>query len=224
MKKQGDEYLQRMGYMPSYKFPKKTGEDDEFEYFRVRVPRQYIKEHIETGNKWPHDVDTSIVGTQDVSVVLGVIFLPVYTGVEYLEEDDDFLYYKVRVPKVFLDAHMGESELTYRLLYESKSLTLETEEQKAERESIDTQRERTPKAGESMPNKEELTAVRKVKEDKVLLYEVIFKCKEEDCGMIFTEVGSDLFDMLYSRSCSECGGTRLETIGCKSLVEEDVNG
>ncbi len=224
MKNPYEEYSQKMGYMPSYRLPEKLEEDDEFEYFKVRVPRLYIKEHIALGEVWPHDVDTSIVGTQDASVVLGIIFLPVYTGVEYLEEDDDFLYYKVRVPKVFLDASIRGSELTYRTVYEDESLISETAEQKAERESIDIECEKLPKAGKSMPDKEELSAVRKVKEGKILLYEVTFKCKDEDCDMIFEEIGSDLFDMLYARCCSVCDCTELEMISCKALVEEEEDG
>ncbi|MHA2010711.1 MAG: hypothetical protein ACW980_25665 [Promethearchaeota archaeon] len=192
MSKTFEEYTQRMGYMPSYQLPEKLDEDDEFEYFKVKVPRQYIKEHIELGDAWPHEVDTDIVGFEDASIVLGVIFLPVYTGVEYLSEDEDFLYYMVRVPKVFL---------TYRAAYEK--LALETAGEKAERESVNIECKKVPKAGESMPDKEELAIIRKVKKDKILLYEVTFICgNATDCGMVFTETGSDLFEMLYSRSCS----------------------
>lgn len=224
MNKGLEEYIQRMGNMPCYKFPEKLEEDEEFEYFKFKVPRQYIKEHTAMGEVWPHDVDTDIVGTQDASVVLGVIFLPVYTGVEYLEEDDDFLYYKVRVPKVFLDSPIRGSELTYRVAYETKTLNLETAEQKAERESEDIKCEKVPKAGTPLVGKEELMSVRKAKESKALLYEIVFRCRSEDCGMIFTEVGSDLFDMLYARCCSVCAATRLEMIECKTLVEEDEDG
>jgi hypothetical protein len=211
-----EKYIQKMGYMPSYKLPEKLDEDEEFEYFKVRVPRQYIKEHIEMGEVWPHDVDTNIVGTQDASVVLGVMFLLVYTGVDYLEEDDDFLYYKVRVPKVFLDACVPGTNLTYRASYETENYNPEVADE--------IECERIPKAGEPMLDKEELAAIKKVKKSEPLLYEVVFKCKDEDCGMIFTEIGSDLFDMLYSRSCSVCACIKLETIGCKVLVEEDEDG
>ena len=215
MSKRFEEYIQRMGNMPCYKFPEKLDEDEEFEYFKFKVPRQYIKEHIAMGEVWPHDVDTDIVGVRDESIVLGVIFLPVYFGVEYLEEDDDFLYYKVRVPKVFLDFPIRGSELTYRTAYETKTLNLEMAEQKAERESEDIECEKIPKAGESMVGKKELMAVRKAKESKPLLYEVVFRC---NCGLEVIEVGSDLFEMLYARSCSVCGCSKLKLVGCKSLV------
>jgi len=115
MSKTREEYTTRMGYMPYYKFPEQLEIfDEEFIYYKVRVPRLYIKDHIESGKVWPHDVDTDIVGTLDDSVVLGVFFLPVYTGVEYLEEDDDFLYYKVRVPAVFSDYYKEVGAPTIR--------------------------------------------------------------------------------------------------------------
>ncbi|MHA2344735.1 MAG: hypothetical protein ACXADW_23005 [Candidatus Hodarchaeales archaeon] len=222
MGKTFEEYTQRMGYMPSYQLPEKLEEDDEFEYFKFKVPRQYIKEHIEMGDVWPHDVDTDIVGTEDASIVLGVMFLPVYSGVEYLEEDEDFLYYKIRVPIVFLDYPIRGSKFTYRLVYEK--LNFESPEQRAERESVDIECKKAPKAGEPMPDKEVLSAVRKVKESKPLLYEIVFKCQDGDCGRTYTEVGSDLFDLLYSRSCSACASTRLELVKCNTILEEDEDG
>ena len=217
-----------MGNMPCYKSPEKLGEGlipDEFEYFKFRVPRQYIKEHIAMGGVWPHDVDTDIVGVRDSSIVLGVIFLPVYTGVEYLEEDEDFLYYKVRVPKVFLDSSIMGSKLTYRIAYEAETLNLETGEQKAERESVDIECKKPPKAGEPMANKEELEIVRRVKESKPLLFEVVFKCKGKDCGLeLEPEIGSDLFDMLYARCCPDCVSTELIVMRAEVILKEDEDG
>ena len=223
MDKTYKDYTPRMGYMPCYKFPEELGEDEEFEFFKFRVPRQYIREHIAEGGKWPHSVDLTIKGSRDEAVVLGVGFFPVYSGVEYLEEDDDFLYYKVRVPKLFLDAPILNSEMTYRMLYEAKTSILETAEQKAERESEDTEAKKVPKAGEPMPGREELVAVKKVKEAKPILYEVTFEC--ENCHeTLGPEIGSDLFDILYSRCCEVCAGTSLKLTSCKMIVVEEEDG
>ncbi len=196
-----------MGYMPCYLFPEKLEEDDEFEYYKFRVPRHYIREHIADGDIWPDYEETEEEGTKDKSAVLGVGFLLVYTGVEYLDSDADFLYYRVRVPKVFLDSPALDGRFTYRVLYDAGTLEVKSD--------------RTPKAGESMVGKEELETVRKVKKSDPLLYEVTFKCKNvEDCGIEFKEIGSVLFDMLYSQSCPECDHPLLEMKECKILVEE----
>ena len=217
MGKSPEHYIPRMGYMPCYKFPEKKGEDEEFEFYEFRVPRQYIREHIAEGRKWPHEVDLTIKGERDNSVVLGVGFFPVYTGVEYLEEDDDFLYYLVRVPISVLDASILGSELTYRFLYEAKTSVWETPEQKAEKEAEAIEAKKVPKAGEPMPNKEELMAVKKVKEAETVLYEVSFEC--ENChDLLGPEIGTDLFDMLYARSCLNCSGAKLKIVSCKMII------
>lgn len=220
MSKTCEEYVERMGNMPSYRVPEKIDEDEEFEYFKIRVPRQYIKEHIEMGETWPHAVDTSIKGERDESVVLGVIFVPVYAGVEYLEEDVDFLYYKARVPKVFLDAPILNSKFTYRLLYEKGDKRLETAGQRAERKLDEKVQDKAPIAGAPMVGKEELMVVRKVKETEALLYEVTFVCNEADCGAKFEEVGSDLFGLLYGRCCGKCANTKMTVESCKVIAEE----
>lgn len=200
-------YIERMGYMPVYVCPEWLDADAEFEYYKFSVPRLYIKEHIAEGGVWPHDVDINIVGTQDASVVLGVAFLPVYTGVEYLTEDDDFLYYKVRVPKVYLDSFIPDSNKTYRQAYEPKE------------EPDILECEGPIKAGAPLSDAEELEIVRKVKESKPLLWEIFFRCSS--CGEDFGEVETDLFDALYARSCPVCANTLLDLVSCEILLEED---
>ena len=207
MNKTIEDYIQRMGYMPVYLCPELLDEDEEFEYYKFSIPRIYIKEHIAEGGVWPHDVDTSIVGTQDASVVLGVIFLPVYTGVEYLTEDDDFLYYKVMVPKVYLDSFILGSDVMYRVAYEPK-------------ETFDVMECEAPiKAGDPLPDTEELEIVRRVKESKPLLWEVFFRCP--DCGEYFGVVETDLFDAVYAKSCPACANTLLDMVSCEILLEEE---
>jgi hypothetical protein len=211
-----DNYKERMGYMPCYKFPTEMGDDATFEYYKFRVPRHYIREHIKDGLVWPDYNETTEEGTRDESVVLGVGFFPVYSGVEYLEEDADFLYYKVKVPKVFLDTQIEGTPHTYRLLYETKDFKLKTPEEKAEEASV--LEIRSTKAGDEMPGRIELKAVRKEKEVDTLLYEIVLYCP--NCGTEHNpEVGADLWAMLHARRC-ECGHTKLELRSCKSVLEE----
>lgn len=219
MNKSLEDYLERMGYMPCYKFPEYIDEDKEFKYYRFRVPRHYIRDHIAEGNIWPDYIETREKGTRDDSVVLGVGFFIVYTGVEYLDSDADFVYYKVRVPKVFLDSYISGSPYTYGELYETKDFRWKSRGEKAEIDSEEIECAKPPKAGDSMPNRQDLKTVRKTIETKILLYEVVFYC--DKCQITHEpEVGSDLFDLLHNRSCAECGSTTLHLKGCKSILEE----
>lgn len=218
MSKNLEDYVKHMGYMPNYKFPEAIDEDKEFVYYKFRVPRHYIREHIANGDTWPDYEESNEIGTRDESVVLGVGFFPVYKGVEYITADADFLYYKVRVPKVFLFTPVKGTPYTYGVLYDTKDFKLRTPEELAERAT-----EIIPcefKAGDSMPGRKELDAVRKVKETNILLYEVVFYCNV--CGTEHKpEVGSDLFDLLKQRSCVVCGSTTLHLKVCKPVLEEE---
>jgi len=215
------DYIESMGYIPCYKFPEEVDEDEEFMYYKFRVPRIYIREHIAEGNVWPDYVESFEEGTKDKSVVLGVSFFPVYTGVEYLGDDVDFLYYKAKVPKAFLNTPISGTPHTYHILYDTKDFKLKSPEELAEI-AAEVLSCAPLAAGESMPNSGDLSAIRKVKESNILLYEVIFYCGQ--CDKEFDpEVGSDLWDLLYGRSCIDCGNTNLEVRSCKSILEENVD-
>lgn len=214
-------YLERMGYMPNYKFPEQIDEDDEFKYYKFRVPRHYIRAHIEEGNIWPGYVENVELGSgmKDESVVLGVGFFPVHMGVDFIGEDADFLYYKVKVAKVFLETKIKGTPYTYEVLYETQDFRLKTPEELAEMDSV----VESIKAGESMPDKTELEAVRKVKETETLLYEVVLYCGS--CETTHDpEIAADLWDLLYARKCSFCGNTMLELRSCQSVLEESKDG
>ena len=218
MSKDLEYYLERMGYMPCYKFPEEVGENEEFKFYEFKVPRHYIREHIAEGNIWPNYVETTEAGTEDNSVVLGVGFFPVFSGVDFLGEDPDFLYYRVKVPKVFLETQVEGTTHTYSILYETKDFKLKTPEEIAEKaaETISC-----AKAGEPMPNKMELSIVRKVKEADVLLYEVVLRCNSCTPPVTFSpDVGSDLWDLLHERECELCGNRALQLVSCKSVLEE----
>jgi hypothetical protein len=223
MNKSLGDYTKRMGYMPCYKFPEEIDEDSEFMYYKFRVPRIYIRWHIEEGNIWPDYEESFEGGTRDESVVLGVGLFPVYSGVEYLDEDADFLYYKVKVPKAFLDTYIEGTTFKYGMLYETKDFKLKTPEQIAEEQAEIISTEKVPKAGEPMPDREDLIAVKKTKETDVLLYEVVFYCAECNDGEgkeHEPEVGSDLWEILHARKCGFCGNTKLHLKSCKSVLEE----
>jgi len=211
-------YSEKMGYMPCYKFPKEIDEDEEFMYYKFRVPRLYIREHIREGNVWPNYTETYEKGNMDESVVLGVGFFPVYTGVEYISEDADFLYYKVKVPKEFLRTPISGTPHTYSILYDTKDFRLKTPEELAEK-AAEIKSCDFVKAGDSMPDRGDLVAAQKVKDSNVLLYEVVFYCSE--CEMTHEpEIGSDLWKLLYARKCGNCSNTKLELKSCKSVLEE----
>lgn len=209
-------YVERMGLCPCYMYPEYMEEDDEFEYYQIQIPRHYIRDHIEEGGTWLDYVETDEEGEEDASVVLGVIFLPVFHGVEYLDADADFLYYKVRAPKVFLETDIPNAPFKYREIYDAKRLRVFIDEDELDDllASIDT-----PKAGEPMPGIHHAHAVRRVKEERAILYEVRMVC--EECNLVTVEVGTDLFDLLSGRSCSNCFGTRFRIDQADILYEDD---
>jgi hypothetical protein len=108
-------------------------------------------------------------------------------------------------------------------LYETKDFKLKTPEQIAEEQAKIISTKKVSKAGESMPDRGELKAVKKTKETNVLLYEVIFYCGECNDGEgkeHEPEIGSDLWELLHARRCGDCGNTKLHLKGCKSVLEE----
>lgn len=212
--------IERMGYVPCYKFLKPLREDEEFEYFEIRVPRQYIREHIAEGGEWPGYEETEEEGTRDSSIVLGVIYYPAIPNPEPLREDADFMYYEIKVPKEVLEMSVRGSKLKYRVLYESQTYKLETPEEKAERESESIEcAEFVPKAGTVLSGTDELEIVRKVKEQDVDIYEVEVECK--GCSFLYAEVTSDIFDTLSGLVCPSCYGTNFHLKAATAVIREE---
>jgi Zn finger protein HypA/HybF involved in hydrogenase expression len=215
------EYTQYMGYFPSYMFPEKVDEDEEFEYYKVKVPRIFIREHIATGDNWLDYEETDEEGTLDKSVVLGVIWLLAYKGTEYLEADADFLYYKIKVPIVFLNTPIRGGGMYYREMYNTRQLNVNPTEEQLEAAFEETKKE-IPAAGSPMPGIHHAPAVVKAKETTVYLYELEMQCMNiPECGVIHVEVCSDLFDGLAGRICGVCGSKRFTLVSAKKLIEED---
>jgi len=214
--------IERMGYVPCYMWPEKIDEDDEFEYFKVKIPRHYIRMHIAEGGKWIGYEETDEVGEHDESVVLGIIYLPAIPDQEPMDADADFLYYRIAVPKSFLDSYIMGGNVQYRILYETEAFKLETVEEKAEREAMEFEEEKyTPKAGASMPGRDELDTVKKAKRLKSAIYEIELECKNPECGIVHCEVTSDLFSALSGRVCGECFGTAFNLIKAEAIVREE---
>lgn len=222
------DHIERMGYTPCFKWPEKTREDDEFEYYKISVPRHLIRMHLEEGNVWPGYVETDEEGEYDESVVLGVIWLPGIPSPEPLDADADFVYYEIAVPIEFLDSYIMDGNVQYRVLYETKAFKLETPAEKAEREAALMEEEKfTPSAGSSMPGRDELDVVKRVKKTKHAIYEIELQCngyneaEDRPCGLIHCEVTSDLFSALSGRMCGVCGGTSLSLIKANAIVREE---
>lgn len=214
--------IERMGYVPCYKWPEKIDEDDQFEYFKIRIPRHYIRMHIEEGGIWHGYEETDEEGERDRSVVLGIIYLPAIPDQEPMDADADFLYYRIAVPKSFLDSYIMEGNVQYRVLYETKAFKLETPQEKAEREAAEFEEEKfVPPAGASMPGRNELDAVKRAKRTKMAIYEIELQCKNPDCGIIHVEVTSDLFSALSGRICGECMGTAFNLVKAEAIVREE---
>ena len=216
MNKSLEDYLEYMGYFATYGCPEKLDDDGEFEYYKFKVPRHYIREMMEEGVDWLEYEEWEEESTLDSSVILGMRYLLVHTGIEYLDADIDFLYYKIKVPKVVLDSSIFPGgDVCNRVSYEYIE-EWEKEEEEEEKEGT------LPIAGEAMPGRHEEQIVKKVKESIVHLYEITLKCNNPDCSTSeYNEVTSDIWDAVHGITCVECLGTGFSLIGCKVLVEEE---
>lgn len=226
MGKTFEEYLERIGLYPSYGTPDFIEEDEEFKYYLFRVPRHYIREHIAEGGTWLEYEEVEEESTLDKSVVLGMRYLPVYVGIESQGFDVDFYYYRCRVPKVVLNTEIvGTTPLiTYEYAYTQVEGWEKSEEQQLEEEFGKFEIE-LPTAGSEMPNRLELTAVRKAKEETVHLFEVQLRCTNSECGMdLEPHISSDFFDALYEQECTLCGCKKLELISSRAIIKEEKDG
>ena len=214
MNKTLDDYRDYMGYFPTYGCPDKLEDDEEFEYYKFKIPRHYIRGVLAEGDVWLGYEECEEEGTLDSSIILGMRYLPVYVGIEYLGADVDFLYYKIKTPKMILDSPIiPGGSVNHRIAYEYVE-----DWEKEKEEKKDT----LPVAGEAMSGRHDEQSVKKVKENIVLLYEITLKCNNPDCSTSeYKEVTSDLWDAVHGITCSECFGTEFSLIGYKVLVEEE---
>jgi hypothetical protein len=213
-------YKERMGYFPTYGVPIRLDEDDEFVYFRFRVPRHYIRFEIEEGVKWHLYKETDEVGTLTSEVVIGVRHLPVHVGIEEDGSDADFVYYRCPVPKVVMDEPVPGIDFNFSYMYTY------TEKWEEDPELVEDDFEfEIPVAGTSMPNREELEAVRKAKSEIVYFYEVVFQCTDKECGETLEPfIAPDLFEAMYEQSCPYCTSTKLKIISSKAILKEEDDG
>lgn len=199
-----DEVTEKMGYFPTYGHPSKVDEDDEFVYYLFLVPRYYIEDHIAEGEKWDGYVPSAVPSTLDKSCVLGVKFLPIYTKVTKIEEDEDFLYYKARVPKMFLE-HESSYGFKYSIFYEMKEGWERTEEEKAaEMEAI----EEMPTAGELVKQ-----VIDSDKEPDLRDFTVRLLCSNDHITEFPGHTAEDVWDILQAfEGCDRCGSTTMEIL------------
>jgi len=84
------------------------GEDIEFAFMKFKIPIPWIKEHIRDGGRWLGYEEDGNEGTWPNTPWMGdMVHLPVYIGVEFIEKDEYFYYYKCRVPHLFLASKYG---------------------------------------------------------------------------------------------------------------------
>ena len=105
MEKALDEYIERMAYFPTLTRPRPIGKDEEFIYFEFIVPKVYLKEVMR--DRLPLPVDDMDSGDLDIIIVNKMGWYPVHTGIEEMKRDKDCVFYKVRVPKVFIASKYG---------------------------------------------------------------------------------------------------------------------
>jgi len=226
MGKTFEEYLERVGLFPSYGTPEFIEEDEEFKYYLFRVPRHYIREHIAEGGTWLEYEEVEEESTLDKSVVLGMRYLPAYTGIESQGFDVDFYYYRCKMPKVVLDTEISGTNprVTYEYAFTHVEEWEKSEEQKLE-EELGKFEITVPTAGSEMPGRSDLTAVRKVKKEKVHLFEIQLRCGNPSCQLDQEpHISSDFFDALYEQECSLCGSKTMELISSRAIVKEDIDG
>lgn len=198
-----EDYQAKMSLFPSFKRPQYIGEDIEFAFMRFRIPIPWIKEHIRDGGKWPGYEEDENEGIWPNQPWMGdMVWLPVYVGVEFMEKDEYFYFYKCKVPHVFLKSKYG-----FVYLFPNARLQ---------------QFDEIPD-----PNPDQIVAADKAFEkvkknlapDTDQLIEVILECENENCDRgaesEFYQSEEKAYSALVGRYCGKCGhtGMKLKKLG-----------
>jgi hypothetical protein len=201
------EITERMGYFPTYGHPPKIDEDDDFVYYLFAVPRHYIEDRILEGDKWEGYTPSTKPSTLDKSCILGVKFLPIYTKVSEVEADEDFIYFKARVPKAFLE-HQSSYGFKYGIFYEMK----EAWERKPEEEP-----EEMPTAGELVKQ-----VMDSGKDPDLKDFIVQLKCHNDHIIDFPGHTAEDVWDILHEyEGCDRCGSTTMEVLFHKEGEDDE---
>lgn len=204
-----NEITERMGYFPTYGHPTKIDEDDEFVYYLFLVPRHYIEERILEGDKWEGYIPSAKPSTLDDSCILGVKFLPIYTKVSEVEADEDFVYFKTRVPKAFLELQSSYG-FKYGIFYEIK----EAWERKPEEiEEV----EEPPTAGELVKQ-----VIDSGVEPELSDFTVQLKCANDHIIDFPGHTAEDVWSILHEyEGCDRCGSTSMEVLFHKERKDDE---
>ena len=204
-----EDYVERMSFFPCYK-GEKIDEDMEFVYYRISVPNLYFEWHNLKYNKWMEEPPDFGKKVEDAYLVVGVSFIPIYAGAKELEKDDKFTYYKVKVPKVFMN-YVDSTGVPYGEMYN------EMEEKFQKKEVRDA-----PLVGELIKDYVERDSEKK-EIDEVVLLKVYFECTNPECTQpeLSPEVTSDLFDTLHAKECGSCGCRRIKIAKVENLLKKE---
>ena len=105
MEKQLEDYISRMGLFPSLAQPRPIRQNEEFVYFEFIIPKIYLKEIMR--NKLPLPINTMDGGTLTPIIALKLGYYPVYIGIQEIKRDEEYVFYEVPVPKIFLASKYG---------------------------------------------------------------------------------------------------------------------
>ncbi len=183
------DYVERLGMFPSYKVPEYLGKDEEFAYFKFRIPKAL-------------DLDTYVdpSGVLPEGWMLDMIELPVHTGTELLGSDETFTYYKCKVPLAFVKTPLGMGYFAPNIKF-SNEMPLPNPDQEKKMDDIFEKAKTSTKVYQQ--------------------YEVTLKCNE--CGREATEIYTseeEAFSGLVARFCGSCGNTTMQLASYKGLWPE----
>jgi len=177
------DYAPRMGYYPSYRQPKLLSKDEEFAYYEFRIPHAYRNDTVEDPSGvlpdgWMYDMRQFLV----------------HTGVELINEDVTFLYFKCKVPLIILNSPYGHK-------YHADVRIADMPDKETEKKLQDIFEK--AKAGE----------VKKAQQYEITL--ICERCKQQE-----TEIHNDPVAGLVQRYCGNCHCTMLKLASYKALWPE----
>ncbi len=189
------DYVERLGLFPTYKAPKYLGHDTEFALFEFKVPHAYTAEN-------PND----LTGVLPEAWFMDMVSLPVHTGIEKLNRDDTFTYFKCKVPLCLMKSSLGMAYFAPQMKTSSE-MPLPSPDQE---NMIEKVFEKVKKEGDSEAEQWELT----------------LRCENvpdggEVCGREITEIHDTPTGGLVARFCGKCQNTRLKLVSLKPIKPQD---
>lgn len=178
-----EDYVERMGYYPSYKQPTFLSKDDEFAYYEFRIPHAYRNDTVE---------DPS--GVLPDGWMYNMRQFLVHTGIELVNEDATFLYFKCKVPLVILNSPYGHN---YHVAVNVHTFS-EGPSPEQEKKILDV-----------------FEKAKQQEVEELQQYEITFIC--ERCKQEETEIHNNPVSGLWQRRCGNCHFTVLKLATYKPL-------